>query len=543
MTTQQRIKDIKTWIPLSLAVVFIIGLLCGGSTSGPVPVARDQHSKLSTILQYIQNQYVDELDTDSLLETMFPELMTSLDPHSVYIPAKDLQAVNEDLEGSFSGIGISFNMLTDTITVVEVISGGPSEAVGLMPGDRIMEINDTLVAGKGWSNEKVITRLRGPEGTKVRLGIKRGNSDELHPFEITRGPIPVTSIDAAYMLDDRTGYIKVNKFGRETYEEFLKSAIDLKASGADKFIIDLRGNGGGYMEMAILMANEFLPSGSPIVSTKGRAGYKNQAPLADGTGRFQNEEIAVLMDEFSASASEIFAGAMQDNDRGLVVGRRSFGKGLVQQQIMLPDSSAIRLTIARYYTPSGRSIQKRYEHGGTKAYQEDLIQRYDRGELFSADSIKIDKSITFHTMTGRPVYGGGGIMPDIFVANDTTDYTQYYARLVNAGVLQKFAFSFNDSHRDLLAKASSPAELTTLLPENDRLLSDLVAFAEKEGIKPDRSQINKSASLLVNQLKALIARNALGVSAYYQVDNLTDPSVIRALEALRTGKARFPIMP
>lgn len=540
---QQRIKDIKTWIPLSLAVVFIIGLLCGGASSSPAPVARDQHSKLSTILQYIEDQYVDDIDTDSLLETMFPGLLTSLDPHSVYIPAKDLQAVNEDLEGSFSGIGISFNMLTDTITVVEVISGGPSESVGLMPGDRIMEINDTVVAGKGWSNEKVITHLRGPEGTKVKLGIKRGNSDEIHPFEITRGPIPVTSIDACYMLDDKTGYVKVNKFGRETYEEFLKSTIELKASGAEKFVIDLRGNGGGYMEMAIMMANEFLPSGSPIVSTKGRAGYKDQAPMADGTGRYQSEEVAVLMDEFSASASEIFAGAIQDNDRGLVVGRRSFGKGLVQQQIMLPDSSAIRLTIARYYTPSGRSIQKKYEHGGTKAYQEDLIERYDRGELFSADSIKLDKSITFHTMTGRPVYGGGGIMPDIFVANDTTGYTKYYGKLVNGGVLQKFSFHYNDKHRAELSKASTPAQLTALLPQGNQLLDELVAFAEKEGIATERDQLNKSATLLVNQLKALIARNALGVSAYYQVDNLTDPSVIRALEALRSGKARFPIMP
>ncbi len=495
----------------------------------------DASSKLDMILDYIGSEYVDAIDVDSLLETMLPDLLQGLDPHSTYIPAKDFRAVNDELEGSFSGIGISFNMLTDTINVLEVISGGPSEDVGIMPGDRIVTIDDSVAAGQGWSNEKVITRLRGPEGTKVKVGIKRGSSPQLIEYAITRGEIPVTSIDACYMINDTVGYIKVNKFSRNTGTEFFQGLYKLMDAGAYSFIVDLRGNGGGYMEMAVEMANQFLPTGSPIVSTRGRdPGSVSEFNADAAGGRFQEYGLAVIIDEYSASASEIFAGAMQDNDRGTIVGRRSFGKGLVQRQEVLPDSSAIRITVARYYTPSGRCIQKPYTRGDQSDYQHDFLDRYDRGELYSADSVKLDKSQTFHTAGGRPVYGGGGIMPDVFVPNDTTGYTSYYMSVLNAGLLQRFSFDYFDQNRELLSSAEDVSTLMVRLPDDGTLLQLFAEYAEKEGGVAQRwYYINISRDVIVNQLKALIARNALGIEGYYQVDNLTDPMVRAAVRALQ----------
>lgn len=341
-----RLKNPGVWMPLALAVALVAGMWIGSSFFNSRH-SWNSRTKLDTILELIDKNYVDEIDTDSILEASFSGLMSHLDPHSVYIPASDLQSVNEELEGSFSGIGISFNMLGDTINVLEVISGGPSEKVGILPGDRIITINDSLVAGQKWENNKVMKHLRGPKGSVVRLGIKRPTAAELLPYEVTRDDIPVTSIDASYFLDNGIGYIKINKFGATTYSEFLTSAVTLMAEGAEKFIIDLRGNGGGFMDHAVLMANEFLPAGSPIVSIKGKHTSRNNATFSDGSGTLKDKEVVVLLDEFSASASEIFAGAMQDNDRGIIVGRRSFGKGLVQNQLELPDSSALRLTIAR----------------------------------------------------------------------------------------------------------------------------------------------------------------------------------------------------
>ena len=362
-------------------------------------------SKLDTIPEIIDRSYVDDVDPDSLLEASFAGLLSHLDPHSVYIPAADLQNVNEELSGSFSGIGISFNLLNDSINVLEVISGGPSEKAGLLAGDKIVSINDTIVAGQKWSDVKVRSSLRGPKGSVVKLGIKRHTSKKILPFEVVRGDIPVTSIDAAYMIAPKTGYVKINKFGSNTYSEFLTSVVNLMADGAEKFVIDLRGNGGGFMEPAVLMANEFLPAGSPIVSMRGKTAPDDRPTFSDGSGSLLNTELVVLIDEVSASASEIFAGAIRDNDRGLVIGRRSFGKGPVQNQIELPDSSALRLTIARYYTPSGRCIRKAYAPGTD--YDRDIINRYEHGEFYSADSIKLDKSLAFETMHGRTVYGGG----------------------------------------------------------------------------------------------------------------------------------------
>ncbi len=533
-----RLKNPGVWMPLALALALVGGMWIGKTFFNNYH-GWDSRSKLDTILELINKNYVDEIDTDSILEVSFPEIISHLDPNSVYIPASDLQSVNEELEGSFSGIGISFNMLGDTINVLEVISGGPSEKVGILPGDRIITINDSLVAGQKWTNSKVMSNLRGPKGSTVRLGIKRPTAKELLPYDVKRDDIPVTSIDASYFIDDEVGYIKINKFGATTYSEFLTSMVTLMADGAKRFIIDLRGNGGGFMDHAVLMANEFLPSGSPIVAIKGKNRSRDNATMSDGSGSFKDKELVVLLDEISASASEIFAGAMQDNDRGLIIGRRSFGKGLVQNQLELPDSSALRLTIARYYTPSGRCIQKTYAPGVD--YERELLNRFEHGELYSADSIKQDKSLEFTTLHGRTVYGGGGITPDIFVPNDSTGITSYYINVINAGLIPKYTFEYTDANRANLSKSKDGHELLTMLPDDDTLLQNFVNYAQKNGVAPRWYYINLSRDLLVNSLKAMIARNIHGVQGYYEVMNDSDPTVLAALEALNSGKSAFPI--
>lgn len=535
-----RLKNPVVWIPLTVALAFVGGML---STKGLFVQDRSAsgNNKLNTLLNIIGHEYVDAVDTDSLMETMYPQLLSGLDPHSVYIKAEDLEAVNSELEGSFSGIGITFNMLNDSINVLEVLSGGPSEKVGLLAGDRIVTINDSVVAGKKWSNEKVMSWLRGESGTKVRLGIRRSTSPELLPFEVTRGPIPVTSIDASYLIDDVTGYIRVNKFGRTTYDEFYTDMVKLRDAGAKRYVVDLRGNGGGFMEMAVMMANEFLPAGQLIVATHGRDESAESTAVSDGGGTFQDAELTVLIDEFSASASEIFAGAIQDHDRGLVVGRRSFGKGLVQRQMELPDGSAVRLTIARYYTPSGRCIQKTYTHGENLDYAHEIVDRYNSGEIFNGDSIKHDDSMIFKTDAGRVVYGGGGIMPDIFVPNDTAEITSYYLNVLNKGLLQKFSFDFTDRHRAELKNAGSVNAMLKVLPPDEELLVEFVDYAKSNGVPARWYYINISRKLIVKDLKALIARDVFGTSAFYKVNNLTDPTVVRALQEMRRGATRFPV--
>lgn len=537
-----RIKKASTWMPLAIAVAFVAGMFSSRIFRNYTSTVTTT-DKLHTLLELIHDQYVDEVDIDSLLDMTFPQLLANLDPHSTYIPAADLQGVNDELEGSFSGIGISFTMMNDTITILEVISGGPSEKVGLLPGDRIVTINDSTACGQGWTSEKVMKNLRGEKGTKVKLGIKRASSASLLDYEVVRGDIPVTSIDASYMIAPSTGYVKVNKFGRNTYSEFLTSLVELKAGGAQKFIVDLRGNGGGFMEPAILMANEFLPEGAIIVATRGRNADNDVVTGSDGHGSFQDAELVVLIDEYSASASEIFAGAIQDNDRGLILGRRSFGKGLVQQQTMLPDSSAVRLTVARYYTPSGRCIQKTYRPGQSSTYSNELLDRYSHGELYNADSIKIDKSLAFSTMTGRPVYGGGGIIPDVFIPNDTTGYTSYYLNVANAGLLQKFAFDFCDTNRIRIAACRTVNDVLKIIPSDDQLIKSFADFAARNGIPARWYYINISQNLIVNQLKALICRDALSTRAFYEVFNTSDNAVQQAVRELNSGHARFPIMP
>lgn len=534
-----RLKKASVWMPLAIAVSVVAGMWIG-STFFNGSGKWSSRSKLDTILEIVKRSYVDDVDTDSLLEASFPGLLSRLDPHSVYIPAKDLQNVNEELGGSFSGIGISFNLLNDSINVLEVISGGPSEKAGLLAGDRIVAINDTVVAGQGWSDVKVRSSLRGEKGSVVKLTVHRPTSKTPLNFDVVRGDIPMTSIDAAYLIEPNVGFVKVSKFSANTYSEFLTAMMNLVADGAEKFIVDLRGNGGGFMEPAVLMANEFLPAGSPIVSMRGKTTPDSRPTMSDGSGSFLNNELVVLIDETSASSSEIFSGAIQDNDRGLVIGRRSFGKGLVQNQMELPDSSAIRLTIARYYTPSGRCIQKTYAPGTD--YDRDIFNRYEHGEFYNVDSIKLDKSLAFETLHGRTVYGGGGIMPDIFVPNDTIGITSYYLNVLNAGLIQKYTFDYTDRNRQRLETVDNAADLVKLLPDDETLLQDFVSYAQKAGVPKRPYYINISHDLIVNQLKAMIARNALGVQGYFEVFNDVDPTVLSGVDALQTGKAVFPIV-
>ncbi|MBQ9076750.1 MAG: S41 family peptidase [Muribaculaceae bacterium] len=529
-----------TWVPLIIAVTFIGGLWVGKDLLNNANT-RESEKKLSTILGLIDSEYVEEVDIDSIVEETIPQLLEKLDPHSTYIPESDLRAVNDELDGSFSGIGISFMLNNDSITVIEVLSGGPSEKVGLLAGDRIVTINDSVVASQGISNEDVMTMLRGEKGTKVKLGIKRSSAKKLLTYEIIRGDIPVTSIDASYIIAPGIGYIKVNKFGRTTYSEFLTSLTRLRNEGAAKYIIDLRGNGGGFLDMAILMTNEFLPARSPIVFTKSRTGREDTHAFSDGTGSFQDNEVAVLIDEYSASASEILAGALQDNDRGLILGRRSFGKGLVQRQVTLPDSSALRLTIAKYYTPSGRCIQKQYTPGKSETYGNEIVERFNHGEAFNADSIKLNTELEYSTLHGRKVYGGGGIMPDIFIPNDTSGITGYYLNVANAGLLHKFSFEYCDQNRDRLSKCKDTAELLAMLPSDEIILDSFVRYAGKNGIPARWYYINLSQGLIINHLKAFIARDILGSQSFYHIYNRRDKSVLSAIENLQSGKAAFPI--
>ncbi|MDE6200181.1 MAG: S41 family peptidase [Muribaculaceae bacterium] len=526
------------WIPLLAAIAFAGGILAdsilrdrGGRSDG--------EKKLNNLLNLIGSEYVDIVNTDSLIEKSLPALLSNLDPHSDYIPAQDLQMVNDELDGSFSGVGVSFTINNDTINVLEAISGGPSERAGIKAGDRIIAVDGENVAGVGITNEQVFKKLRGERGSEVELTVKRNNTPEPIAFNVTRGDIPVTSIDAGYIVADSIGYIKVNKFGRTTYDEFFQTLFSLRDAGAKDYIVDLRGNTGGLLETSVLMANEFLQRGHKIVETKGRRKQENSVIVSDGYGAFKDSRITVLIDEISASSSEIFAGAIQDNDRGLIIGRRSFGKGLVQNQIDLPDGSAVRLTVARYYTPSGRCIQKDYSDA--KSYENDLYERYNRGEAFDADSIKFDETKQFVTMHGRKVYGGGGITPDIFVPNDTIGITKYYINVFNQGLLQKFALQYVDNNRGQLEEAFDVNELTAMLPGDLQLIQQFAKYTKSHGINTQWSYINNSAPLIVNQLKALIARDILGLSAYYEISNLMDTTVLSAIEQLRGGMADFPI--
>ena len=491
------------------------------------------NSKVDEMLSLIDEQYVDTINIDSITDEVMGDLVSKLDPHSVYIPAKDLEAVNSELEGSFSGIGVQFNIQNDTVMIVSVISGGPSEKVGLMAGDRIVKVNDTIFAGKNVvSNEKVMKKLRGPKGTKVKLSVKRHGTKELLSYAITRGDIPVNSVAVAYIIEPGVGFIGLNNnFGKNTYDEFLHAIAELRAKGAKKYIIDLRENSGGLMDVAIRMINEFLPKGQMIVYSEGKA-YPRYEAKADGSGSCISNELVVLIDEFSASASEIFAGAIQDNDRGLIIGRRSFGKGLVQQQIPFSDGSAVRLTVARYYTPSGRSIQKPYVKGDAKAYEEDIINRFNHGEFDSKDSVHVANTLKYKTLKGRTVYGGGGIMPDIFVARDTSKYTPYLTKVINYGYIYQFAFQYTDRNRTKLNGFKTWQDMDRYLTA-ENLLNEFTTFAAAKGVAPNAREIGISKELISNQIKAYIIRNILGDNGFYPILFKNDEAVKKALEVFK----------
>lgn len=529
------------WLyPLIFASVFVggiwLGIILSGSGnsrlfSGRAKTNMAGREKIMNVLNLIEERYVDEVNIDSLVEMSLPAILSNLDPHSSYISAKDFETVNSELESKFSGIGISFRILNDTVNVIEVISGGPSEKVGLMPGDRIIMVDGKdITKTKIGMDDDVMKMLRGDKGTHVSVTVKRSNTKQPITFEITRDDIPVESIDAAYMIEPNVGFIRISKFARNTYSEFLQAINKLRIKGAESFIIDLRNNTGGFMDPAVLMANEFLAPGNIIVSTKGKVESENRILEADNLGAFSNYGLVILVNEFSASASEIFSGAIQDNDRGWIVGRRTFGKGLVQSPIVLPDSSEIRLTIQRYYTPSGRCIQKDYKPGDVIDYESELYNRFTNGENLSADSIKLDIEKKFSTRNGRMVYGGGGIMPDIFVPEDTSMITSYYVTLVNESMPIKYAYEYCDLNREKLQKAKNVDELMSMLPSDDELLNRFANYAAQNGVNKRPVYLNISRPLILSQVKALIARNILGMSAYFEVYNKSDKTVIEALK-------------
>lgn len=537
-------KGLSTWLPVIIACSIALGIFIGNHylRLGQKQGQRLNYSggnKINTILNIIDEQYVDTVNMDELIEGAIPKIFSELDPHSVYIPAEDVQRANEDLEGSFSGIGVSFNMQTDTILIINVIPGGPSEKAGLKPFDRIITINDSLYAGNKSDQEVIMKTLRGAKNSTVKLGVKRKNEPELLYFDVTRGDVPVHSVDAAYEISEGIGYIKVSKFGRTTYNEFITAIAKLKQEQCSSFIIDLRGNTGGYMDAAINMVNEFMPNGHMIVYTEGKA-FPRKDVYTNGTGTCQEAPIVVLTDEFSASASEIFAGAIQDNDRGLIIGRRTFGKGLVQSPIQLTDGSEFRLTIARYYTPSGRCIQKKYELGEEEEYDHDLYNRFIHGEFDTADSIKLNADEKFETAMGRPVYGGGGIMPDIFIPRDTTGVTSYFSQVINSGTMNLYVLEYSDRHYDKLASFKNYQELHQYLQQQP-LLADFINYASNKGIKRRPNLINISGKLIEKQLQAYIVRNFFDDAGFYPIFQHDDVTLKRAVKVLKEGKA-FPML-
>ena len=532
-------------MPFLLAICLVAGILIGTFytnhfSGNKLGIINTSSNKLNALLHIIDEQYVDTVSMFNLVEEAMPQILAELDPHSSYIPAKDLEAVNSDLKGSFSGIGVQFTIQDDTIHINSVIQGGPSEKVGLLAGDRIVEVDDSSFVGKIVTNSEAMRRLKGEKGSKVKLGIYRPGEKEILHFTVVRGDIPVKSIDAAYMINDKFGYVKVNKFGETTYPELLVALAQLSQANCKGMIIDLRGNTGGYMAAAIQMVNEFLPNNKLIVYTEGRKSPRENY-TSNGTGSSQTMPLIVLMDEGSASASEIFAGAIQDNDRGTIIGRRSFGKGLVQQPIEFSDGSAIRLTIARYYTPSGRCIQKPYEKGNDAEYEMDIITRYEHGEFFSADSIKQNIKEIYHTSLGRTVYGGGGIMPDIFVPQDTTGMTSYYRMAATRGLIIRYTLDYTDKNRNKLKEYDTPQKMEAYL-KTQNLLEKFAEYAEKKGLKRRNILMYKSKQLFEESLYGNIIYNMLGIEAYITYSNLTGKTVQKALEVLEKGES-FPQAP
>lgn len=537
-------KKSNRFMPLIMAVCVIIGIMIGSFyanhfSGNRLNIINSGSNRLSNLLHLIDDQYVDKVNIDSLVDVAIPQILADLDPHSVYISAKDAQAVADDLKGSFSGVGIEFTIRKDTIHVQNVVKNGPAQRAGILAGDKIVSVDGKPFVGKIVTNEEAMRRLKGPKDTKVKLGVMRYGQKAVKYFTITRGDIPQKSITATYMLDKNTGYIKVKSFGETTYPEMLIALAKLSQEGFTNLVIDLRDNTGGYMNSAIQMANEFLPKDKLIVYTIGRKSPRQNFP-SDGHGSYQKIPLVVLINEGSASASEIFAGAMQDNDRATIIGRRSFGKGLVQQQLSFPDGSMIRLTIARYYTPSGRCIQKPFTAGDNKDYEEDLLTRYQHGEFFSQDSIK-HHGPAYHTSIGRTVYGGGGITPDIFVAEDTLGMTSYYKQAAMSGLILQYAFTYTDNNRPKLNTYKDMMSLSKYLVSQNTV-EQFAAYADHNGLKRRNLMIRKSHKLLERFINSRIIYNMLDDEAWTEYINADDPAIAKALSVFRENAA-FPKKP
>ncbi len=535
MSKNKNYRFTPLWMAISVVIGILIGTFYANHFSGNrLSIINTSGNKLNNLLHIIDDQYVDTVNINDLVEKAMPQILGELDPHSVYITAREGEIANDDLRGSFSGIGIEFTIRQDTIRVQNVISNGPAERAGVLAGDKIVEVDDSVFVGKKVTNEEAMHRLKGPKDTKVKLGIIRYGEKKIQHITVTRGEIPTKSVTASYMLDDESGYIKIRNFGENTYPELLIALAKLSQKGFSNLVIDLRSNTGGYLESAVQIANEFLSKGQLIVYTEGRRSPR-QEYRADGRGSYQRIPLVVLVDEGSASASEILAGSIQDNDRGTIIGRRSFGKGLVQKPMEFSDHSMIRLTIARYYTPSGRCIQKPYADG--EDYEGDWLNRYQHGEFFSQDSIK-HTGPAYHTGNGRTVYGGGGITPDIFVPEDTIGMTSYYKEASMTGLILQFAYNYTDENRTKLSSFSDVWEMERYL-KGQNTVEKFVAFADKNGLKRRNLMIQKSYKLLERFVNSRIIYNILNEQAWTEYLNRDDPAIIETLRLFRNGEA-FP---
>lgn len=528
--------------PLFIALGTIAGICIGTFytshfSAGRINIINTGSSKVGYLLQLIDNNYVDTVDMNTLVEDAMPQILSELDPHSRYFGPKDAEEASEDLKGSFSGIGVQFRVERDTVNVMSVIHGGPAEKVGVLAGDRIVTADTTSLVGM--EDTEIMKRLKGVKGSKVKLGIKRHGSPDLQYFTVTRGDIPVASVDAYFMMGANTGYLRIKNFGEQTYAEMLVALANLNIEGMEGLIVDLRGNGGGYMHIAIQMVNEFLPAGRLIVYTEGRKSPREEFK-SDGRGSFQELPLVVLVDEFSASASEIFAGAIQDNDRGTIIGRRTFGKGLVQQPMNFRDGSVVRLTVARYFTPSGRCIQKPYEKGHGEEYEQDLLARYERGEYFTQDSIH-QEGEQYRTSLGRIVYGGGGITPDIFVPEDTSEVTTYYREAIYTGLVHQFAFAYADENRTKLSSLRTASRMEQYL-RGENLLEKFAQFGEKHQLRRRNLMLRKSRRLFERSIYGNIINYVGEMKDYLMFVSKDDPVVIKAREVLDGGKS-FPTLP
>ncbi len=529
------------FVPLIIAVSIVFGIIMGTFfanrfAGNKLNIINSSSNKLNDLLHVIDDQYVDTVNINTVVEDAMPKILEELDPHSTYISAKDAQTANDDLKGSFSGIGVQFTIRDDTVRISGIIKGGPSEKVGLLAGDKIISVDGKKYVGKEVTNEETMHRLKGDKGTKVTIGVLRHGHKKPLSFTIIRGDIPVKSVDAAYMLTNKLGYIKIKNFGETTYAELLTALAELEENDFAGLVVDLRGNGGGYLTSAIQMVNEFLPKDRLIVYTEGRRA-KREEYKSDGRGSYQELPLIVLTDEQTASAAEIFSGAIQDNDRGIIVGRRTFGKGLVQQPIDFSDGSVVRLTIARYYTPSGRCIQKPYVKGQKREeYDLDLQTRYQHGEFFNVDSIKQTGEV-YHTTLGREVYGGGGIMPDYFVAEDTTFFTTYYTEAITTGLVSQFCFEYVDNNRPTLKKFKTPEDLLKYIKKQN-LIEGFVKYADKHELKRRNNMIVKSKSLFEHAIYGNIIYSMFEMNDYTEYINRSDLTVLKAVDLFKKGKTK-----